>query len=75
MSSHKVKGIISFMELGPGFWGIIDDSGRQWRPVKMPKKLRKAGLRAAFELKEVEEEVSIFMWGTPVRIVKSEVFV
>jgi len=71
--SHKIQGTVSFLNIGPGFWGIIDDAGRQWRPVKMPKKLQKEGLRASFRLKEVEEEVSIFMWGTPVKITRSEI--
>lgn len=71
--SHKIKGTVSFFPLGPGFWGITDDSGRQWRPVKMPKKLQKEGLRGVFEVREVEEEISIFMWGTPVRVLRSEV--
>ena len=70
--NHKIKGTVSFMNIGLGFWGITGDDGRQWRPVKLSKRLQKEGLRATFELREVEEEVSIFMWGTPVKVVKSE---
>lgn len=67
--SHQIKGVVSFQDIGPGFWGIIDEHGRKWRPIHMPKALRKAGLRGVFEIIEIEEEVSIFMWGEPVEVV------
>ena len=69
-TSHKIQGTVSYHDIGPGFWGIIDDQGRKWRPVKMPKELRKAGIKGTFEIEEVEEGMSIFMWGTAVKVVE-----
>ncbi|MBK6622877.1 MAG: hypothetical protein IPH04_09125 [Saprospirales bacterium] len=65
---HKVKGMVTYVNAGPGFWAIVDDSGGKWRPKRMSKNLKQEGLRGAFELRELEEDVSIFMWGSPVKI-------
>ena len=67
--THHIQGVVAFLDIGPGFWGIIDETGGKWRPVRMPPALKKTGLRGTFELKEVQEEISIFMWGTPVEVV------
>ncbi|MBK7407458.1 MAG: hypothetical protein IPL49_14060 [Saprospirales bacterium] len=66
---HKIQGTVSYQDIGPGFWSIIDDQGRKWRPVKMPKELRKAGIKGTFEIEEVEEGMSVFMWGVAVKVV------
>ncbi|MFZ2899190.1 MAG: S24 family peptidase [Saprospiraceae bacterium] len=69
MQSHHIKGTVSYQDIGPGFWGIIDEHGRKWRPMHLPKALQKNGLRGIFEILEVDEEISIFMWGNAVEIV------
>jgi hypothetical protein len=69
MKKHHIHGTVSFQHLGTGFWGIIDEHGREWRPVNMPEQLKKAGKSVDVTVKEVDE-MSIFMWGTPVEIVK-----
>ncbi|HFA48230.1 MAG TPA: hypothetical protein ENJ95_04340 [Bacteroidetes bacterium] len=63
-----ITGKVTYQQLATGFWGIIDDSGQEWRPVNMPEQLKKEGKRVSVTIKEVDE-MSIFMWGTPVRIV------
>jgi hypothetical protein len=70
---HSVKGTVSYQDIGPGFWAIIDENGRKWRPVKMPQALRKAGTSGTFEIQEVVEEMSVFMWGSPVKVISYEV--
>jgi phage repressor protein C with HTH and peptisase S24 domain len=69
MQSHHIKGTVSYQDIGPGFWGIIDEHGRKWRPMHIPGALQKNGLRGIFEILEVDEEISIFMWGNAVEIV------
>jgi hypothetical protein len=69
MKKHHIHGTVSFQHLGTGFWGIIDENGKEWRPVNMPEQLKKAGKLVTVTVKEVDE-MSIFMWGTPVEIVK-----
>ncbi|MCB0571717.1 MAG: hypothetical protein KDC66_18235 [Phaeodactylibacter sp.] len=64
----KIKGKVVYQNLGTGFWGIVGDDGREWRPVTMPEQLKHEGKTIEVEATEVEEDVSIFMWGTPIRV-------
>lgn len=65
----KIKGTVVFEHLETGFWGIVDEKGQQWRPVNMPNQLKVEGAKVDIRAIEAEEQMSIFMWGTPVRIV------
>jgi len=67
-SSIKIKGEVVYQHLGPGFWGIIGDDGREWRPLRMPEQLKYEGKTVELTAEPVEEEVSVFMWGSPIRI-------
>ena len=67
--SRLIKGKVVFQNLGMGFWGIIDNRGNEWRPVNMPEQLKKPGAEVSLRIKEVNEDASMFMWGTPVEIV------
>ena len=69
MKMMQISGKVVFENLGTGFWGIVDDAGNQWRPVNMPSQLKLKGKRVRVFAKKVEEDVSIFMWGTPVKII------
>ncbi|MDH3652020.1 MAG: hypothetical protein OEQ53_20200 [Saprospiraceae bacterium] len=64
----EISGTIIFEPLESGFWGIVDASGKRWRPVNMPDQLKIQGARVEVTAREVEEDASIFMWGTPIRI-------
>ncbi|MEZ4933872.1 MAG: hypothetical protein R2788_17335 [Saprospiraceae bacterium] len=63
----KITGKVTHVALATGFWGIVDSQGNEWRPVNMPEQLKKEGKEVSVTVKEVDE-MSIFMWGTPVRI-------
>lgn len=65
----SIKGKVVFQNLGTGFWGIVDQSGNEWRPVNMPEQIKKEGAEVSLQVKEVVEDFSIFMWGKPVKIV------
>lgn len=65
----KITGTVSYEQLGTGFWGITDSSGNQWRPVRMPDQLKVRGAKVSCTVRIIEDEVSIFMWGTPVEII------
>ena len=69
MSKINIKGKVVYQDLGMGFWGIIDDSGREWRPVNMPEQLKIKDKAVSVVAKEIEEDMSIFMWGTAVKII------
>ncbi len=68
----KITGTVKYIDIGTGCWGIVDDRGRQYRPINFPKNLEKEGLKARVTAKKVEEEFSVFMWGEAVEIVSYE---
>ena len=72
MKKKKITGKIVYQNLEMGFWGIIDDDGNQYRPVQMPEQLKHDGRRVTVTIEEADEEASIFMWGTPVKILSFE---
>jgi len=69
MKSKSITGTVTYQNLGTGFWGIIDEKGNEWRPVHMPEQLKQEGKKVTVTIREVEEGMSIFMWGTPVEVV------
>ncbi len=69
MKSKRITGKVTWQDLGTGFWGIVDSNGREWRPVNMPEQLKKDGKQVTLTVREVDEEASIFMWGTAVEVV------
>ena len=72
MKKIKISGKASYQNLGPGFWGIIGKDGREWRPVNMPEQLKYEGKEVQVVAVEAWEDVSIFMWGTPVKVISFE---
>ena len=68
----KITGKAHYQNLGTGFWGIIGEDGREWRPVNMPEQLKYEGKEVKLTAVEAEEDVSIFMWGTPVKVISFE---
>ena len=71
MSKMKIKGKVVYQNIEGGFWGIEDDNGNQYRPVKMPPALQEKGKTVQVVAKEVDE-MGIFMWGVPIKIVSFE---
>ncbi|MEM1322931.1 MAG: hypothetical protein AAGG75_21885 [Bacteroidota bacterium] len=68
--AKTIKGKVVFEHIGPGCWGIVDTKGQQWRPVNMPEQIKYVGADVEVVIRKVEEMASIFMWGTPVEIVR-----
>ncbi|MEL6866682.1 MAG: hypothetical protein AAFP19_19810 [Bacteroidota bacterium] len=66
--AKSINGKVVYQKIGPGFWGIIDHQGREWRPVNMPEQLKTEGAKVSVRIREVDE-MSVFMWGTPVHII------
>lgn len=59
---------VKYQELGTGFWGIIGDDGSKWQPSNLPSSLQKEGLKVHIKAQEQRGAVSIFMWGTNIKI-------
>ena len=68
----QIQGISRFQNIGMGFWGIETKSGKQYRPVNMPNQLKLEGAEVSCEGVAIEEDMNIFMWGTPIKIVSFE---
>ena len=66
--SIKIKGTVQFIDLSTGFWGIVDEKGRKWRPVDLASELQKNGLSVQMTIQPLDVEMSIFMWGDPVEV-------
>lgn len=71
MATFTIKGKVKYQEVGTGFWGIIGDDGKKWKPTSMPKELQKENLEVKLEAKEVKNAVSIFMWGKTIEIIEN----
>ncbi len=61
---------VRFINLNGGFWGVIDDEGRQWRPLEIPRELQRDGLSVMVRFVVAKEDFSVFMWGQPVQIME-----
>jgi hypothetical protein len=69
MSRTKtISGIIVYKNIGTGFWGIEELSGKQWLPINLPKNLKQEGKRVTLRVQKLNEDMNMFMWGTPVKI-------
>jgi hypothetical protein len=66
----EIIGTVKYQNLSGGFWGIVDDAGNCWKPVKMPKALQKEGLAVELNAKKSDGIISIFMWGTTIDILE-----
>ncbi|MAT55861.1 MAG: hypothetical protein D6816_07605 [Bacteroidetes bacterium] len=69
--TKKINATIVWNDLEGGFWGIIDENGNEWLPVNLPEQLKSNGKKARLMIRE-SEEGSMFMWGTPVKVLAFE---
>ena len=67
--SKSIKGTVSYQDIGTGCWGIIDESGNEWRVVNMPEQLKFDGKKVKVKAKTAKEEFSTFMWGKPIEVI------
>ena len=65
----RVKGTVAYQDLETGFWSIIGDDGKQYRPVNFPEQIKLEGKNVKVTLRPIDEGASIFMWGIPVEVV------
>lgn len=72
MKSIKITGKAQYIDLGTGFWAIISAEGEKYRPIQMPDQLKTEGKQITCTIKPVNEEISLFMWGKPVKITAFE---
>ncbi len=69
MHSKLLRGTVKKINLGTGFWGIIGEDGKEYRPVNLPAAMQKEGYQFAAPVVAAKGEMSVFMWGEAVRLV------
>ena len=59
------QGVVTYVDLEGGFYGIITTEGKKLDPTNLPERFREDGLRVHFQAREEKEgAVGIRMWGT-----------
>lgn len=66
--SKKLKGTATYINLGTGFWGIVDKNGKKWLPVNMPEQLKEEGKEVDCRIIPFDGD-TIQMWGEAVEVV------
>ena len=67
--SKRVLGKVIYHDFSGGFWGIVSDKGIEYRPLNFPIQLKKEGVRVDIVVEDMNDEISMFMWGQPVKII------
>lgn len=70
MKSKTIVAKVVWKDLEMGFWGLIDQSGKEYLPMNLPTSLEKDGGEVRVEIEEHPDAMTMIMWGTPVKIVK-----
>ena len=69
----KAAGVVTWIDLEGGFWGIKADDGGHYDPLSsLPKEFRKNGLKVRFEAIIDKGTISFHMWGKIIKIEKIE---
>jgi hypothetical protein len=66
----SAQGTVEFNNIEGGFFGIIADDGSKYKPVNLPKRFQKDGLKIKFTGKLSSDLMSIHMWGKLIEIIK-----
>ncbi len=66
------KGVVRFIDLEGGFYGIVSDGDQSYYPINLDPEFQEDGLRVWFEAKIRKDIATIHMWGTPIEIIKIE---
>jgi hypothetical protein len=65
-------GIIKYVDLEGGFYGIITDKQEQYTPINLPEEFRQDTIRIEFKAIYVKNQSSFHMWGKLIYILEIE---
>ena len=65
----QLSGVVKYVDLAGGFYGIAGDDGVKYQPSNLPYKFRKDGLAVKFKARSQEDKVNFLMWGTAMEII------
>lgn len=66
--SKMQTGMVRYISIEGGFYGIYGEKGEHLDPVNLPVKFQKDSLRIRFTAVEHKEMVSFHMWGKLIEI-------
>jgi len=67
-----MKGIIIYVDLEGGFYGIRGEDGKSYNPINLDAEYKRDGIRIKFSAVVRKDIMSIQMWGTIIEIQKIE---
>jgi len=71
-TGRLVTGVVSYIDLEGGFYGILTGDGQKLDPVNLPEAFRKDGLRVRARVEDLKDRISFHMWGQLVRVIELE---
>jgi len=66
----STKGVIKYIPLEGGFYGIVTEQGKRYVPVNLSAEFKKDGLKVEFKARIKKDVSSLQMWGEPVEILE-----
>ena len=66
------SGTIQFNDFEGGFYGIVGDNGEYYDPINLPSDFKEDGLQVRYTIKILENQTSVHMWGSVVKIIRIE---
>jgi hypothetical protein len=70
--SIQDTGIIKYIDLEGGFYGIITDKQEQYDPINLPEVFKQDNIRIEFKAINAKNQSSIHMWGKTIYILEIE---
>jgi len=64
----SMTGVITYVELEDGFFGILGDDGLQYFPINLDPSFEEDGLAVEFAGEIQDDYADIYMWGLPIEI-------
>jgi hypothetical protein len=66
------RGTVKYIDLEGGFYGIVDETGKEYLPLNLKDEFKVDGLKVE-GIGEIEENATtVYMWGTPINVLKIE---
>jgi len=62
-----ITGEVVYVDLGPGFFGVKGEDGKDYRPVQFPEQLKTTGAKVSLLVKP-SDKMSMLMWGQAVDV-------
>jgi len=69
-NSLYIKGILKYQNIETGFWTIVEKTGKVFRILNPDIELYKDDLIVEAEIEIDENNMSVFMMGIPIKIIK-----